>query len=52
MLHLVDYLVTDRRRVQANDLKEKEVEGKVTLDNVFELAGNEVEESDESDNLI
>ena len=41
IVHLMDYLLQERERVFLNDKKlhEESQEGKLTLDNVFEIAG-------------
>lgn len=50
VLHLLDYIVVQRQRAHVNDLESKrqENEGKVTVENVFELAGNKVDEDESS----
>jgi len=46
--HALDYVLQERERVAHNDKKvfEENNQGKVTLDNVFELAGNKTEDKD------
>ena len=54
VLHICDYLLSERRRIASNNALHKKIndEGKLTLENVFELAGegkNEAEDQDDAE---
>ena len=53
LLHILDYVLQDRERVHFNNqrVQEEETKDRITLDNVFKLAGHEESEEEENSDI-